>query len=39
MGHDNADIGEITPRSRFYEQGRFGRLVPTLPFAGDQLLY
>jgi hypothetical protein len=28
-----------SPRSRFYEQGRFGRLVPTLPSAGDQLLY
>ncbi len=36
MGHGNADIGELTPRSRFYEQGRFGRLFPTLPpFAAD----
>lgn len=36
MSHGNADIGELTPRSRFYQQGRFGRLFPTLPpFAAD----
>ena len=40
MGHGNADIGELTFRSRFYQQGRSGRLFPTLaPFAADQLLY
>ncbi len=36
MGHGNADLGQLTPRSTFYEQGRFGRLFPTLPpFAAD----
>ncbi len=36
MSHGNADIGELAPRSTFYEQGRFGRLFPTLPpFAAD----
>src|SRR3954454_5956645 len=31
MRHGNADNGVTTPRSRFYEQGRFGRIFPTLP--------
>ena len=36
MGHGNADAGQLTPRSTFYDQGRFGRLFPTLPpFAAD----
>ena len=36
MSHGNADHGVITPRSTFYEQGRFGRMFPTLPpFAAD----
>jgi hypothetical protein len=36
MSHGDADAGHLTPRSRFYDQGRFGRLFPTLPpFAGD----
>src|SRR5436190_4209849 len=36
MPHGHADLGEVTPQSIFYEQGRFGRLFPTLPvFAAD----
>ena len=36
MSHGNADRGVITPRSTFYDQGRFGRMFPTLPpFAAD----
>jgi hypothetical protein len=36
MSHCNADAGQLTPRSRFYDEGRFGRLFPTLPpFAAD----
>jgi 8-oxo-dGTP pyrophosphatase MutT (NUDIX family) len=36
MPHGHAELGESTPQSVFYEQGRFGRLFPTLPaFAAD----
>ena len=36
MPRGHADLGEFTPRSVFYDQGRFGRLFPTLPpFAED----
>jgi hypothetical protein len=36
MRHGHAGLGETTPRSRFYDRGRFGRLFPTLPpFAAD----
>ncbi len=36
MPHGHARLGEFTPRSVFYDQGRFGRLFPTLPvFAED----
>jgi hypothetical protein len=36
MGHGTADAGQPTPHSTFYDQGRFGRLFPTLPpFAAD----
>src|SRR5215207_6024272 len=36
MPHGDADHGVITPSSTFYDQGRFGRLFPTLPpFASD----
>ena len=36
MSHGDADAGQVTPRSRFYDEGRFGRLFPTLPpFAAD----
>src|SRR6266540_2055656 len=36
MPHGHAQLGETTPRSVFYDQGRFGRLFPTLPvFAED----
>jgi hypothetical protein len=36
MPHGHADLGQFTPRSVFYDQGRFGRLFPTLPpFAED----
>jgi hypothetical protein len=39
MSHGHAALGESTPRSIFYEQGRFGRLFPTLPpFAADTKL-
>ena len=34
--HGDADLGQPTPHSRFYDEGRFGRLFPTLPpFAAD----
>jgi hypothetical protein len=36
MSHGHAGLGESTPQSVFYDQGRFGRLFPTLPpFAED----
>lgn len=36
MSHGSADAGLVTPQSTFYDQGRFGRLFPTLPpFAAD----
>ena len=36
MSHGHAGLGESTPRSVFYSEGRFGRLFPTLPpFAAD----
>jgi hypothetical protein len=36
MSHGHAGLGESTPRSVFYAEGRFGRLFPTLPpFAAD----
>lgn len=36
MSHGDADLGITTPSSTFYEQGRFGRLFPTLPaFSAD----
>ena len=36
MSHGDVDKGQVTPRSTFYEQGRFGRLFPMLPpFAPD----
>jgi len=36
MPHGHAELGESTPQSVFYAQGRFGRLFPTLPpFAAD----
>jgi Animal haem peroxidase len=36
MSHGHADAGQQTPRSRFYDEGRFGRLFPALPpFAAD----
>lgn len=39
MSHGHAELGESTPQSIFYEQGRFGRLFPTLPpFAADTKL-
>jgi hypothetical protein len=34
--HGHAELGTWTPRSVFYDRGRFGRLFPTLPtFAAD----
>ncbi len=39
MSHGHARLGESTPLSVFYDQGRFGRLFPTLPvFAEDTKL-
>ena len=39
MPHGHAQLGESTPQSIFYDQGRFGRLFPTLPpFAADTQL-
>ena len=36
MAHGDADAGQLTPRSTFYDRGRFGRLFPTLPpFSAD----
>lgn len=36
MSHGHAHLGTSTPKSTFYDQGRFGRLFPTLPcFAAD----
>ncbi len=36
MPHGQAGLGEPTPRSVFYDEGRFGRLFPALPpFAAD----
>ncbi len=36
MPHGRAGLGESTPQSVFYEEGRFGRLFPTLPpFSAD----
>jgi len=36
VSHGTADAGAMTPHSTFYDQGRFGRLFPTLPpFAAD----
>src|SRR3954471_116467 len=36
MPHGHANLGEVTPRSVFYDRGRFGRLFPALPpFAAD----
>jgi hypothetical protein len=36
MPHGSAGLGEFTPRSVFYDEGRFGRMFPTLPpFAAD----
>jgi hypothetical protein len=36
MPHGHAQLGESTPQSVFYDQGRFGRLFPALPpFAAD----
>src|SRR5215207_3118119 len=31
MPHSHANLGETTPRSVFYDEGRFGWLFPTLP--------
>ena len=38
MPHGHANLGETTPRSVFYDQGRFGRLFPTLPRPGQGLV-
>ena len=39
MAHGDADAGLQTPRSTFYDQGKFGRLFPSLPpFAADTAL-
>ncbi|MER7072485.1 heme peroxidase family protein [Terrabacter sp. NPDC000476] len=36
MSHGDADAGLTTPRSTFYDEGRFGRLFPSLPpFSAD----
>ena len=36
MAHGDADSGQPTPRSTFYDTGRFGRLFPALPpFSAD----
>jgi len=31
MPHGHAGLGEQTPQSAFYDEGRFGRLFPALP--------
>jgi hypothetical protein len=39
VSHGHAGLGESTPKSVFYDSGRFGRLFPTLPpFAADTKL-
>jgi hypothetical protein len=39
MAHGDADAGLQTPRSSFYDQGKFGRLFPSLPpFSADTAL-
>jgi Animal haem peroxidase len=39
VAHGDADAGQLTPRSTFYDMGRFGRLFPALPpFSADVLL-
>ena len=39
MSHGHTALGESSPQSVFYEQGRFGRLFPALPaFAADTAL-
>src|SRR6266536_6352861 len=36
VAHVDADSGQLTPLSTFYDMGRFGRLFPTLPpFSAD----
>lgn len=36
MRHGHADLDVVTPRSTYYDHGRFGRMFPTLPpFAAD----
>ena len=36
MPHGDSELGAFVPRSTFFDQGRFGRLFPTLPpFASD----
>src|SRR5437773_1899912 len=36
VAHGDADSGQLTPRSTFYDTGRFGRLFPALPpFSAD----
>ncbi len=36
VAHGDADSGQLTPRSTFYDMGRFGRLFPALPpFSAD----
>jgi hypothetical protein len=36
MSHGDADAGLTTPKSTFYDQGRFGRMFPSLPaFSAD----
>jgi hypothetical protein len=36
MSHGSADAGLTTPQSTFYDEGRFGRLFPSLPpFSAD----
>ena len=36
VAHGDADAGQPTPRSTFYDTGRFGRLFPALPpFSAD----
>jgi hypothetical protein len=36
VAHGDVGAGPLTPRSTFYDMGRFGRLFPTLPpFSAD----
>ena len=37
MPHGDADKGIHTPKSTFYDQGRFGRLFPALPGFAAQI--